>query len=76
MKTKYSQDKNYYYEIYEKNNLYRIRYYINYNDDDKEKQYTQVCGTNSSIFDDIALAEKEADRMLKKYEDHPTMYRK
>ena len=71
----YSKDKNFYYEIVTKNNLYRIHYFLNTSDEKDTPNYTPICGTNASLFDDIELTQKEANRILKKYEDNPNLFR-
>lgn len=69
----YSFDNNFYYEVYEKGGLYRIKYFLN--TADTTPTFVQVCGTNASIFDDINLAQKEAQRMLEKYNTNPSLFR-
>lgn len=71
----YSQDKNFYYEIYEKNNLYRIKYFLNIAQNQNNPEFVTICGTNSSLFDEIGLAQKEGNRMLNKYQSNPELFK-
>lgn len=75
MERTYSNDKQFYFEIFEKNNLLRIRYFLNQAAQNEPENFVAICGTNASVFDEIALAKQEGMRMLTKYEEQPQLFR-
>lgn len=70
---KFSSDKKFYYNINERSGLLRIEYYLNVGDG-TEENFVPICGTNASVFDDVVLAQNEAQRMLDKYEQSPNLF--
>ena len=74
MKKVFSQDKKFYYHIHKKDNLYRIAYFLQTNSTEQKPEFAAISGTNSSVFDDLSLTEKEANRMLEKYESQPHLF--
>ena len=71
----YSTDKQFYFEIIQKNELLRIKYFLNYAGENEPENFVAICGTNASVFDDLELAKQEGIRMLTKYEQHPELFK-